>query len=221
MRKFFTHLTGFRSPEAFNPWAQFDPDTDRVKAAPDIRRRMLRHYLQERESAPLLFVAEALGYQGGSFTGIPMTSERMLLNHTTIDPASICAHPFRQTSAHKPKGMAEPTATIIWKTLTLGQRALHPRQFVLWNAFPWHPIFPNKGRLSNRPLKTSEQLLGAECLTMLIHQFKFAEIIAVGNHGSQALTRLGVSHYKVRHPSNGGGSAFAQQTQDILHRFFP
>ena len=64
----------------FNPWYQCD-EYDMSDEAPEIRRRHLRCYLQSRRNARYLFVAEALSHRGGRFSGIPMTSERILLGH--------------------------------------------------------------------------------------------------------------------------------------------
>src|SRR5262252_6755939 len=64
----------------FNPWWQIDEENDISSRSPAIRRKHLTLYLSERlGNARVAIVGEALGYRGGHFSGIPMTSERMLL----------------------------------------------------------------------------------------------------------------------------------------------
>jgi len=120
--RFFNILKN--SPETdgiFNLWYEIDSINGRSSAGPDIRKQQFYHYLKERlDLAQYLFVGEAPGYQGGHFTGIPMTSERILLGYkqeSGVAPESV----FREIAPQRtskneiqPKGFTEPTATIVW-----------------------------------------------------------------------------------------------------------
>jgi hypothetical protein len=78
--KFLRLLKTSPSDGVFNPWWQIDEENDIGPHAPAIRRKHLAVYFRERlGKARLAIVGEALGYRGGHFSGIPMTSERMLL----------------------------------------------------------------------------------------------------------------------------------------------
>src|SRR5438874_997264 len=137
-----------RSPSGavFNPWLEVDEENDIGSSAPAIRRQQLRAYLQERlGSAKVAVIGEAVGYRGGHFSGIPMTSERILVGKKKddgIEPEQVfsspaAAGPRRTSKPHKCRdGFSEPTATIVWSTLL--KLGFPPEQFVLWNAFPWH-----------------------------------------------------------------------------------
>ena len=78
--RFVHRLKASPSGAVFNPWWEVDRENDIGRIAPIIRRQQLRAYVQERLGrAKLVVIGEALGYRGGHFSGIPMTSERMLL----------------------------------------------------------------------------------------------------------------------------------------------
>ena len=78
--KFLRVLKSSPSGAVFNPWWQMDKENDIGPHCPAIRRKHLAVYFRERlEKARLAIVGEAFGYRGGHFSGIPMTSERMLL----------------------------------------------------------------------------------------------------------------------------------------------
>jgi len=206
----------------FNPWRDIDAENDIGPDAPRIRARQLQCYLRCRmESATHLFVGEAIGYQGGHFSGIAMTSERILLGRQTskgIYPIHVlpdCAP--RRTSKPElaPEGFSEPTATIVWQALL--QLGMGPGRFVLWNAFPWHPFNPARGMLSNRKPTREELREGLPVLERFLNIFKGRVVIAVGKTAAIQLDYLGIDCKKVRHPAQGGATQFRRQIRAIIH----
>lgn len=205
----------------FNPWFDRDHQHDQLPEAPKIRRRQLEAYLSERlQSAKYLFIAEALGYQGGHFTGIAMTSERILLGHHQPVhgiPAGGTFQSIPRKRTSKPevnkKGMSEPTATIMWKALyNLG---VDPYEVVLWNALAWHPYDPQKGLLSNRTPSDRELKKGFPSLRAFLDIFPACKVVAVGRKCEQVLDEFGTDYIPVRHPANGGAPKFRNQLKEM------
>src|SRR5512132_4572953 len=88
--KFLRLLKASPSGAVFNPWWQIDEENDITPHSPAIRRKHLALYFSERlGNARVAIVGEALGYRGGHFSGIPMTSERMLLSKQPVILAGI------------------------------------------------------------------------------------------------------------------------------------
>jgi uracil-DNA glycosylase len=203
------------SGAVFNPWWQIDEENDIGRIAPIIRRQHLRAYVQERLGrAKLVVIGEALGYRGGHFSGIPMTSERLLLSKKRHIVGGLKP---RRTS--KPSvcqdGFSEPTATIVWGALL--KLGVLPDEFVLWNAFPWHSFDPHRGPLSNRMPSKSEQLSGRPVLRVFLELFSCEQIVALGKIAGAQLEQLGVNAHCVRHPASGGAKLFRQQIAKIVH----
>lgn len=214
-----------KTPEGpfFNPWFDRDTQHDKSTDAPQIRRNQLRAYLTERAStANYLFIAEALGYQGGHFSGIAMTSERILLGHHQsvhgIPAEGTFCSVERQRTSHpqlNSKGMTEPTATIMWKALkNLG---VDPYEVVLWNALAWHPYDPEEGMLSNRTPTDTELEMGFPALRAFLDLFPDCRIIAVGRKCEHVLDNFGTEYTPVRHPANGGAPKFRRQIREIIN----
>jgi len=205
----------------FNPWWETDSENDIDDKGPIIRRQQLFQYLNERiGKAKFLLVGEAIGYQGGHFTGIPMTSERILLGGH-VEKGILPEHVFsgieiNRTSKPKLKrqGFTEPTGTIVWGHII--QSNLNPKDFILWNAFPWHPFKPESGYLSNRTPTVSEFHAGTHILTQLIQITKIGNIIAVGEKSLKMLNKLEINCIKVRHPANGGATKYRKQLTKII-----
>ena len=207
----------------FNPWYQTDSNHELSEAGAEIRRSQLKTYLQERQSSgKYLFIAEALGYQGGHFTGIAMTSERILLgHHKSVHgiPAEGVFESREPKRTSKPsvneKGMSEPTATIMWKAIY--QLGLDPYETVLWNALPWHPYDPDDGLLSNRTPTDNELKTGYPALRAFLELFPNGKLIAVGRKSEQSLDAFGISDYTpVRHPAHGGAPKFRRQMKALI-----
>jgi hypothetical protein len=208
-------------PRVFNPWSMMDEQSDVGPEAPDVRLRQLKHYMGVREGrARYLLVGEAVGYQGGHFSGIPMTSERILLGYHRdkgIDPDHVLPglEPRRTSRPEKmEKGFTEPTATIVWETIVkapCGHQAV-----VLWNAFPWHPFDERRGLLSNRKPTVREMEKGLKILHHLVTVFQGAQVVAIGRVAERWLNELGLHCKPVRHPAQGGAPDFRAQIDPVL-----
>ena len=213
-----------RSPSGavFNPWWEVDEQNDSDRNAPAVRRNQLRAYLQQRlGKAKLVIIGEAVGYRGGHFSGIPMTSERILLGRSKkvrVNSNDFFSNinPRRTSKPEKcPDGFSEPTATIVWGAfLRLG---LKPDQFVLWNAFPWHSFDPRRGMLSNRMPNKSEQAASFPVLKAFLELFLCDQIVALGKIAAAQLGKLNVDVHYVRHPASGGAKLFRHQIAKIAH----
>jgi hypothetical protein len=236
--RFLRLLIASPSGAVFNPWWEFDEENDIGPHSPAIRRKHLTIYFRERlGKARLAIVGEALGYRGGHFSGIPMTSERMLLGKKPEIAAALSQRRTRQVpgdggrrlplqilSGIKPRrtskpsvcpdGFSEPTATIVWGALL--KIGVLPDEFVLWNAFPWHSFDPHRGRLSNRMPNKSEQFSGRTVLKSFFELFACEQIVALGKIAAAQLDQLGLNAHCVRHPASGGAKLFRQQIARIV-----
>lgn len=219
--QFLKLLSNFSAPNVFNPWNEVDPENDINEESPKIRARQLKAYLEERAGkAKYILMGEAVGYQGGHFSGIAMTSERILLGHMRrkgISPEDVFTSisPKRTSrESVRPTGFTEPTATIVWACLL--NMGVDPRDFVIWNTFAWHPCDPAKGMLSNRRPTDDELSSGMLVLKAFLDLFPGAKVIAVGKVAEKELEKLGIPCSEVRHPANGGAGKFRQQMETIV-----
>lgn len=209
------------SANLFNPWYGRDWDHDLGADGAEIRRTNLKLYLVQRlECVRYLFCAEAVGYQGGHFSGIAMTSERILLGFLRergIMPDHVVRqHQFQRTSKQslRPNGFSEPTATVVWQAMI--QSGCDPNHFILWNIFPWHPYRPEKGMLSNRTPTTQELRAGPAVIQKLLALLPPVKIIAIGEKSAATLAEMGLAHIKFRHPAQGGVGIFRSQFNQMI-----
>jgi uracil-DNA glycosylase len=205
----------------FNPWWQVDEQNDIGRNAPTIRRKQLGAYLQQRlRKAKLAVVGEAVGYRGGHFSGVPMTSERLLVGRSKdlrLRPNDFFSEIKPQRTSKPeicPDGFAEPTATIVWGTLL--RLGVQPHDFVLWNAFPWHSFDPRRGILSNRMPNRSEAAGGLPVLKAFLELFRSSQIVGLGNIAAAQLGELGINAHCIRHPASGGAKLFREQVTTLV-----
>lgn len=230
MKEFIEKLASYRSVKAvFNPWSDYSEQLDIGPDAPLFRKEHLRRYLEQRIGmARYIFVAEALGFKGGRFSGIPMTSERILTGkYADIDYRHIFpGEPGRRTSnprsqypgfkkAWKKEGLSEQTATIVWKTIL--ENDVNPYEIILWNIFPFHPYHKEKGLLSNRTPVKKELKFGVYYLKRLLDLCREdIQVISVGTKSKETLDAENIENIPIAHPANGGAPKFKEGCRMIF-----
>lgn len=228
----------------FNPWKDYDKNHDFDESSPQKRCCNLCKYLKEREYAKYILIAEAPGYQGCHFSGIPMTSERLILTNNAyglegLERTSDYSEQNNKLAEAKiyttkypngrniaktviKNGFAEPTATIVWKQM-VDELDIKPTDFVLWNAFPFHPYKDDDNILTNRKPNNTELEKTKIILDKFIDLFpltkKDRKYICIGNVSENTLKnilKVDFEFNKVPHPANGGANDFRNEIQDLI-----
>jgi len=214
--RFLQLLRGYRAAGVFNPWGQCAEDDEPSRNGPGQRCRRLAAHLTT--TAEQILVGEASGYQGCRVTGIPFTSERLVMAGMiprVETPAGAARGSGGTHLSTRRLPWSEPSATVVWSTLhELGIAGTT----VLWNAFPWHPHRPQQP-LSNRTPARTECEHGLAALQALLAQFPRARVFAVGRHAERALQHIGCDvsgSQTLRHPSMGGAQRFRQSLRAAL-----
>ncbi|MCF0154465.1 MAG: uracil-DNA glycosylase [Veillonella sp.] len=169
-------LKDFSGDMVFNPWKDEDDAYDVHMAAIFRCQNFMAYLLPRIGRANHMIVAEAVGYQGGRFTGIAITCERMLLDHHHAVSASAVApiQLWRTSNAESPniakgtqkdKGFNEPTDTVVWSAIL--EEGLNPYDTILWNIFPFHP-HKSKDPLTNRTPSDAELQVGWDYMKALL-----------------------------------------------------
>jgi hypothetical protein len=178
----------------------------------DARRANLDRYLVDmlarRPDTVLIF--EAPGYRGCRWSGIPVTSERIMLRG--IPQWDLFGAGYGQTSDVR-DGIAEMTATILWKALM----AYADAPPLIWNTVPLHPHQPGQP-MSNRTPTLSEQRTGAGLIGSMLETFGVRRILAVGRTAQRMLAELGCEFTPLRHPSQGGKAEFIRGLSEVYAR---
>ncbi|MDF2613069.1 MAG: uracil-DNA glycosylase-like protein [Clostridia bacterium] len=195
------------TPNVYNQYNYKDRAESKENA---IRRNNLLVYLKmmQKLKPQVMLVGEAPGYRGCRLTGVPFTSEHLLMNNMK----GLCLFGkeagFMQASG-KEKLLKEATATIIWETLLK-----YDVLALAWNAFPFHPHKDGKAETNRTPTK-AELIIGEKALMEMIDMFHINQVVAVGNKAEQSLRKLNISACKVRHPAQGGKEQFVEGIRQI------
>ena len=186
------------TPNAYNQYSYREKENS-------IRRKNLMLYLKEmyKQRPKLMLVAEAPGYRGCRLTGVPFTSEHLLMNSVKGSKLFGKEAGYSLVS-EKDKLIKEATATIIRETLLQ-----YEIDALAWNAFPLHPHKEGNPN-SNRTPTRYELLLGEKPLIQLIEIFNINEVVAIGNKAIESLNKLNINAHKVRHPAQGGKKDFVE-----------
>ena len=234
VQQFIDWLGQYRGELVHNPWGEVNPDLEIVRPdfdAAQVRRNNLMAYLLPRLGRSKIFVvAEAVGYQGGRFSGIAITCERMLLDkHKTIRAHQITPITLQRTSSptslmlkrtQQEQGFNEPTDTVVWSAII--EQGIDPYDALLWNIFPFHPHKAGEP-LTNRTPTESEQQLGWEYTKRLLAlhtELGGPEplVLAVGQKSADTMGRFGLSAIGLRHPANGGANLYREGFAEAVER---
>jgi uracil-DNA glycosylase len=194
-------------PDAVNMYATDGPPGNAIRRA----NLGLALRLARAHGPDLLLVGEAPGYHGARRTGVPFTSERLLLEG--LPPLG--AEQGYKIATADGRIANEQTATIVY-------RELRARGFVAagWNAYPLHPHrFGNDQ--SNRPPRAGEIALGRPLLARALALFPGVPAVAMGTVAAGSLAALGVPHFRLRHPAQGGASQFAEGLRAFARERIP
>jgi len=178
------HPHGRKQPHGrdyFNPWYGDD-------AEPEQRRANLAGFLEARQAAPILLVAEAPGYKGCGRSGIPLTNP---------DPSV--------------DGEQEDTARFVHEALAeLGITD----DVVMWNIFPFQPHKPGEIETNRSPSDLEAKQYSY--LIHLFAPKSRSLVVAIGAKARFGLESAGIRAAHVRHPSKGGNRLFLQGLRTLI-----
>lgn len=200
-------LLSFRAENCFNPWTDSSMDDARTNGPEARVGRLLAHL--SSESVKFCLLGEAPGYQGCRITGIPFTSEALVVAGSIPRVPAPNGGLSRRTPA-----WAEPSARVMWKALHQFGIA---ESTVMWNAFPIQ-AFEGTDSLSNRTPSGSEFDSGMEVLKGFLDLFPDVCVLCVSDQAGWSLKRLDREYTRVRHPSYGGATHFERGVEAAVKR---
>lgn len=190
-------LIAFESPGVFNPWSDHCERDAFADAARRRRKRLRAHMLAD--DVRIILCGEAPGHLGCRASGIPFSSERLLMEGAI---PRVPQERRRITIARN--RLSEPSATVVWGALHDCGLQNHA---ILCNAFAWHPM--GEGPHTNRKPTEKERRAGLPVLDKLLALYPGAIVLAVGKTAARSLSEVGREPAAaLRHPAFGGATEF-------------
>lgn len=203
--QFVSNLSALHFPSTFNPYTDKCPVHD-LKWAPALRSELLSLMLESARLVEIdaIWVGRDLGFRGGRRTGMALTDDLHFHDHLGRWGIKRAKPTFGQP-------VSERTASVVWDILGRIKSSIF-----LWNVFPLHPHNP-ADPFTNRAHNAKERRAGVEVLEQLIGILRPKRLIAVGNDAKAVLDKIARKEtiVKVRHPSYGGQTEFAQQMLEL------
>ena len=186
-------------PDCFNPYRDLDTLHDRPNA-PALRRRNLLIYLKciQVRAPNELWVAESGSHTGTRRSGLP------LVPTTELDDLNARFATTAFTSPTATSDRAGMTAAFVWREAL---RRTHLPLF--WNTVMAHPHRAGQP-YRNRPVRRTEVAAYGPALLAILKLFRPTTVIAIGRIAERTLRDLGVDCRYVRHPAQGGATAFRE-----------
>ncbi len=151
-----------------------------------------------------VWIAEAPGYRGSRRTGVPLVSEPLLARATTDLGLS---RPLRKATV-TPAPVVR-TSVAVWEQVAA--RTVAP---LLWNAVLHHPHQP-ADPFTNRAPTRAERTLFAGALHGLLELVRPDVVVAIGRVAQRSVVDVRPDVVYVRHPSQGGLTAFRGQMAEL------
>ncbi len=189
------------TPDSVNQFS-YDHDDNEIR-----RNNLVAYFSALAETSPtVLLIGEAPGYRGSRRTGVPFSSEKIMLTH----PFFTSRKDFKIANTDNP--YAESSASIVWKTMD--ELSFYP---FIWAAFPFHPHHAGNDQTNRAPTK-EEIALGKEFVMRLMKIFDITDVVAIGRVAEKTLVDLEIPATHVRHPSHGGANLFRAGLADFIKK---
>lgn len=200
---FITKLSKATLPNVFNPYR----DICEIYDEPDAEVRRRANISVSLNAAiglnvRTVWIARDLGYRGGRRTGLALTDEAHLHEHSRL-----LGGIDLQRATRGPR-VKERTSSIIWRML---KRINQP--IFLWNAFPLHPHDVDDP-MTNRCHTSAERSVMSWVLHDLIELLKPDHVFTIGGDARKCLDSMDVESVAFRHPSYGGQTQFIKEVEN-------